>query len=113
MTAKNKNITKNPVAAGRKGGKRRGKNKATLLREALGLNDPQDLQEFRKALLNLATEFLMDSSKKMKFLAWKEMMKYVFPQKREQDIPAMPDRGGKTTVFIIPGFEEESPAGNE
>jgi hypothetical protein len=72
---------------GRKGGRARlgKKNKKTLLKEALGISDVNEMEDFKESLIKLGKKFLKDKNKNISSFAWKELLKYTFPQKQSLD----------------------------
>lgn len=75
----------NPVSKFQKGNKvaciQKGtKKKQTIIKEQLGLDNIEDLREDS---LKVFKEMLSDKDKVKRFLAAKEISKYIFPQKRE------------------------------
>ena len=63
--------------------KRGKKHKSTLLKEKLGVNNIGDLREDS---LKVFKEMLNDKDKLKRFLAAKEIARYIFAQKRENTI---------------------------
>ena len=102
MAAKNNNITKDPVAAAKKGAiTRRGrKKKKTIVRMALGLNSPEKLEALKNRIDELTTEFMNGRAKKNQMVILKEIIKYVHPQKRTLDISG--DASGVQLNFYLP-----------
>lgn len=72
---------------GRKGGlhKKGVKHKRTILKEALGLDNIHEIEDFKEGLLKLGKQFLKNKDINLKSFAWKELLKYTFPQKQNID----------------------------
>ncbi len=106
MKAKNDNITKDPSAAGRKS--KRGKAKMTLLKEALDLPKGSDVEAFQAGLLLMARDLLTDKSIKIRMFAWKELMRYSFPQKSSLQGELNHHHNVKAKVYVIPAFSDDN-----
>jgi len=72
----------NKAATKNKGKKQR----RTIIREQLGLADPEKLERLKLRLDELTTEFLYSKDRKTRENAHKELLKYVHPQKKTLDI---------------------------
>lgn len=106
MANKNPNKTTqfkkgNNVATKNKGKKQR----RTVVKEALGLSDPEKLERLKARLDELTTEFLYSSDKKTRENAHKELMKYVHPQKKTLDI------SGSQNIKMSIYLPEKTPLG--
>ncbi len=106
MKAKNDNITKDPAAAGRKS--KRGKGKLTLLKESLALTHKSDVETFQAGLLILGKEFLTNKSIQIRMFAWKELMKYSFPQKSSLQGELNHHHNVKAKIYVVPAFSDDN-----
>jgi len=68
------------------GGIKKGqKHKKTILKENLGIEAIENVEQFEPTLIKNWIEFLCDNDKQIKLSATKELSKFVFPTKKQVD----------------------------
>ena len=75
-----------PFQKGKKktgGIKKGGKHKKTILKEKLGIDTVEKIDQFEPKLISNWDEFLNDKNKNMRFIATRDLSKLVFPAKKQ------------------------------
>lgn len=72
-----------------------------------------ELDDLKVDLYKMSKEFLYHDSEKVRFEAWKELLKYVYPVKREvaSNISALPE-GSSIEEFVLKARKINSPNPN-
>lgn len=81
--------------------------KKTLIKRALGLDNPEKAAQLRERIDELTTEFLYHREISVRQTAWKEILKYTYPQKKTVDLTT-DGESLKNNVFVIPAFSEDN-----
>ena len=80
----------------------------TLLKESLNLTDINDVEAFQAGLLMLAKDLITNKSIKIRMIAWKELMRYSFPQKSSLQGELNHHHNVKAKVYVIPAFSDDN-----
>ena len=67
-----------------------------------------DVEAFQAGLLMLAKDLITNKSIKIRMFAWKELMKYSFPQKSSLQGELNHHHNVKAKVYVIPAFDDDN-----
>ena len=67
-----------------------------------------DVEAFQAGLLMLAKDLITNKSIKIRMFAWKELMKYSFPQKSSLQGELNHHHNVKAKVYVSPAFSDDN-----
>ncbi len=67
-----------------------------------------DVEAFQAGLLMLAKDLITNKSIKIRMFAWKELMKYSFPQKSSLQGELNHHHNVKAKIYVIPAFDDNN-----
>ena len=67
-----------------------------------------DVEAFQAGLLMLAKDLITNKSIKIRMFAWKELMKYSFPQKSSLQGELNNHHNVKAKIYVIPAFSDDN-----
>ena len=67
-----------------------------------------DVEAFQAGLLMLAKDLITNKSIKIRMFAWKELMRYSFPQKSSLQGELNHHHNVKAKIYVIPAFDDNN-----
>ena len=67
-----------------------------------------DVEAFQAGLLMLAKDLITNKSIKIRMFAWKELMRYSFPQKSSLQGELNHHHNVKAKVYVVPAFDDSN-----